>query len=132
VNPAARGNCWGANRPCDFRAWVGVIPLIQRLSLCESITANMFLTRLGQLFPDIEKEEFRDACTRLARQMAIELAFPSIGGYRNYQGAADDEELFRGKTVLLKRASLSEVHFRQLSALIETPFGFKPHGLRRL
>jgi hypothetical protein len=94
-------------------------------------TVNLFLTRLEQLFPNIEEPEFRQACKRLTRQKAIEVSFPSVGGYRNYTGDDDDVEYSNAKTVRLQPASLSHVYFRQLSALIETPPGFERHGLRR-
>src|SRR5580700_7500293 len=69
-----------------------------------STTVNMFLTRLGQLFPDIEKEEFRKACKDLTLQKAIEIFFRGASGYRNYQGADDEveAEFFRASQLQLR------------------------------
>ena len=93
---------------------------------------TLFMARLQQLFPDIGTREFRDACKKLARHEAIELAFPGAGGYRHYRGADDDAEFFEATTLRIAPASSSYAYFRELSALIEAPAGFKrPPGFRR-
>lgn len=84
-------------------------------------TVNMFVTRLQHLFPNVDKQEFREACKGLVRQKAIEVNLPRI----SYRGADDDAEFLAAKMMLLKPASLSEVHFRRLSALIVPPASFK-------
>ena len=47
-----------------------------------STTVNMFLTRLEQLFPDVSKQELKEACKGLVRQKAIEINLPRV----NYRG----------------------------------------------
>src|SRR5260370_19698106 len=94
--------------------------------------ASRFMKRLRELFPDIEPHEFSRACLGLMRLSAINVDFSVIGGYRNYQGAGDDQALFDAKTLWLKPADHSRAYFRRLSALIEVPaearrhFGFSP------
>ncbi len=94
--------------------------------------ASRFMKRLRELFPDIEPHEFWRACLGLTRLSAINVEFSVIGGYRNYQGAGDDQALFDAKTLWLKPADHSRGYFRQLSALIEVPpearryFGLRP------
>jgi hypothetical protein len=96
-------------------------------------TVILFMRRLEILFPDIETIEFTQACQGLTRLSAIAVSFPTIAaGYIHYQGADDDAELFDAKTLRLAPTSFSQAYYRQLSALIEAPTGFKHHvGIRR-
>jgi len=91
-----------------------------------STAVIVFLKRLRLLFPDVETREFKEACKGLALQNAIQISFPSTGGYRTYRGGVnDDVEFFDAKVVRLKSASGSHGYFRELGALIEVP-GLKP------
>ncbi len=93
----------------------------------------LFMARLQQLFPDIETREFRGACKGLVRQAAVELAFPSVIGYRHYRSAADDADFSDAKTLRFATTPSTRAYFHQLSALIEAPAGFKrPSGFRRM
>jgi|HubBroStandDraft_4_1064222.scaffolds.fasta_scaffold908260_1 hypothetical protein len=93
----------------------------------------LFMARLQQLFPGIEAREFRGACKELVRQDAVELAFPSVIGYRHYRGASDDTDFSDAKTLRLATTPSSRAYFHRLSALIEAPAGFRrPSGFRRM
>ena len=93
--------------------------------------ASGFMKRLRELFRDIEPHEFRRAYLGLTRLSAINVDFSVIGGYRNYQGADDNQALFDAKALWLKPADHSRAYFRQLSALIEAPPAARRHfGLR--
>jgi hypothetical protein len=94
-------------------------------------TVTLFMGRLQDIFPDIETREFSVACARLAGKEAIGLAFPDVGGYRDYRSADDDAELFDAETLRLAATPSSKAHFRQLSALIDAPVGFKRDSGRR-
>src|SRR5260370_31557699 len=77
---------------------------------------SRFMERLRELFPDIEPHEFSRACMVLTRLSAINVDFSVIGGYRNYQGAGDDQALFDAKTLWLKPGDHSRSYFRRVSA----------------
>lgn len=91
----------------------------------------LFLRRLEKLFPDIKAWDLMQACRELTRLEAIEVSFPSIGGYRHYRGPSDDAALCDAETLRFNPASQGQGYFRQLSELIDAPTGFKRHSGRR-
>ena len=93
-------------------------------------TAPAFLKRLRELFPDIVAWEFTDACKRLFKQNVLHLRkFDNdLGGLRDYQGARDDVTYFGAdsKGFYIQASGVQgQKYFKQLSALIEGPAGFK-------
>ena len=93
-------------------------------------TLAAFLRRLRELFPSIEDLEFTDACLRLVEQDALLLRKfdKDLGGHRDYQGAGDDLTFFYADPQMgfqLHARPLSQQCFKELSAFIDMPAGFK-------
>lgn len=93
-------------------------------------TVPAFLNRLRELFSDIASRELTDACKRLVTQNALHLQRydKSSSTLLDYQDERDDVTFFDSGSegICFKTKTQSQRCFRQLSALIEAPVGFKP------
>src|SRR5215468_3810111 len=70
-------------------------------------TVKQFVSRLLEIFPDIEGREITDACTRLSKQNALSLRLNSRGIFHKYRDEADDSAFFDGR-FWLKPTSMSQ------------------------
>jgi len=101
-------------------------------------TVGGFAERLRQCFPDIQHQEFTEACKRLFQQQALDLRkldnSGAVVGLLDFRGTREDEMAFFADAravFYLRPRPLSQTYFGRLSAHLEAPSGFRRGRLRR-